>query len=170
MLIGTGKGQQQVEQSSDNRCVFVRTYTSIFHINCSFTCTFVLVTLKCITNCLNLTFHTLTYLHFAQKWHFFEISTRVWLTDGRMDGRTDRRMDIPSYRDARTHLKTWISLWITLRIEKEATYWTTCMPLPIQWRACKIRLHCFGLSVRWLVDNTFYLQWNWSTSKFCRMY
>jgi len=26
-------------------------------------------------------------------------------TDGRTDGRTDRRTDIPSYRDARTHLK-----------------------------------------------------------------
>ena len=27
-------------------------------------------------------------------------------TDGRTDGRTDRRTDRPSYRDARTHLKT----------------------------------------------------------------
>ena len=27
-------------------------------------------------------------------------------TDGRTDGPTDRRTDIPSYRDARTHLKT----------------------------------------------------------------
>ena len=26
-------------------------------------------------------------------------------TDGPTDGRTDRRTDIPSYRDARTHLK-----------------------------------------------------------------
>ena len=87
----TLKQKKQVEQSSNNRCVLERTCTSICNINCSFTCTFVLVTLKCITNCLNLTFHTLTYLHFAQKWHFFEISTRVWLTDGRMDGRTDGR-------------------------------------------------------------------------------
>ena len=114
--------QKQVEQSSDNRCVLVRPCTSICNTNCSFTCTFVLVTLKCITNCLNLTFHTLTYLHFAQKWHFFEISTRVWLTDGRTDGRTDGQTDTPSYRDARTHLKTWISLRITFRMEKEATY------------------------------------------------
>ena len=31
----------------------------------------------------------------------------TWLrTDGRTDGRTDRRTDRPSYRDARTHLKS----------------------------------------------------------------
>ena len=39
-------------------------------------------------------------------------------SDGRTDGRTDRRTDIPSYRDARTHLKrngTWLGegrVWI----------------------------------------------------------
>ena len=31
-----------------------------------------------------------------------------WLrTDGSTDGRTDRRTDRPSFRDARTHLKTY---------------------------------------------------------------
>ena len=34
---------------------------------------------------------------FGQKWRFCMVSTRVWPTDG--------RTDIPSYRDARTHLK-----------------------------------------------------------------
>ena len=29
------------------------------------------------------------------------------LMDGRMDGRTDIQTDRPSYRDARTHLKSW---------------------------------------------------------------
>ena len=45
---------------------------------------------------------------------FLRNSTRVWRTDGptdgptdrRTDGRTDGRTDTPSYRDARTHLKT----------------------------------------------------------------
>ena len=36
--------------------------------------------------------------------HFSEINSCV--TDGPTDGRTDRRTDTPSYRDARTHLKT----------------------------------------------------------------
>ena len=41
---------------------------------------------------------TLNFTHFLQK--------RDIHTDGRMDGRTDGRTDTPSYKDARTHLKT----------------------------------------------------------------
>ena len=42
---------------------------------------------------------TLNFMHFLQK--------RDIRTDGPTDGRTDRRRtDTPSYRDARTHLKT----------------------------------------------------------------
>jgi len=46
-----------------------------------------------------------TASRFGQKRWFCKVSTRVWPTDQRMDGRTDRRTDTPSYRDARTHLK-----------------------------------------------------------------
>ena len=38
-----------------------------------------------------------SFLHFSRK--------RYGRTDGRTDGQTDRPRDIPSYRDARTHLK-----------------------------------------------------------------
>ena len=51
---------------------------------------------------------------FGQKLDFGLVSTRVWPTDGRTDGRTDRptdgRTDTPSYRDARTHLKSYANL------------------------------------------------------------
>ena len=43
---------------------------------------------------------------FSQKRHFCMVSTRVWPTDRPMDGRMDGRTDIPSYRDARTHVKS----------------------------------------------------------------
>ena len=88
--------EKQVEQSSDYGCVLVRTCTSTFTCNFFSHC-FVLLLLKCSLNILAFTFHTLTCLYFAQNRHFFMISTRLWL----MDGRTDT----PSYRDARTHLK-----------------------------------------------------------------
>ena len=39
-------------------------------------------------------------------------------TDGPTDGRTDRRTDMPSYRDARTHLKTKIDD----RMDREVSY------------------------------------------------
>ena len=42
------------------------------------------------------------HARFGQKRHFRTVSTRVWPTDRRKDGRTNT----PSYRDARTHLKT----------------------------------------------------------------
>ena len=63
-----------------------------------FTQCFVLLLLKCSSNCLVLTFHTLTYPYFAQNRYFFMISTHLWPTDG--------RTDTPSYRDARSHLKS----------------------------------------------------------------
>ena len=43
---------------------------------------------------------------------FFPVRKKMRLTDGPMDGPTDRRLDQqmnrPSYRDAWTHLKTWV--------------------------------------------------------------
>ena len=98
---------EQVIQSSAKRCVLERTCI-ICTIDCIFTFTFVPVRLKCISNCLTFTFHTLTYLHFAQQRRISEISTRLWRTDGRTDGRTGT----PSYRDARTHLKTFFLIMI----------------------------------------------------------
>ena len=84
----------------------MRTCSSISSVNCSFTCIFVLVPLKCSTNCLDLRFHTLTYLYFAQKRHFFQdfrpTDRRTdqltegwtnWRMDRRTDGWTDRWMD-----------------------------------------------------------------------------
>ena len=84
---------EQVEQSSDYRCVLVHTCTSTFIL----THCFLLLPLKCSLDCLTFTFHTLTCLYFAQNRHFFMISTRLWPTDGR----TDRRTDGPT--DGRTH-------------------------------------------------------------------
>ena len=52
---------------------------------------------------------TMRFCHFLQK-HYGR-------TDGPTDGPTDGRMDTPSYRDARTHLKT-----ILMKISKISTY------------------------------------------------
>ena len=56
----------------------------------------------------------LFYLQIVRFWCFLkrrngptDLRTDLW-TDGRTDGRTDLRTDRPSYRDARTHLKTKI--------------------------------------------------------------
>ena len=46
-------------------------------------------------------FFNISVLDFIEKQHNLTVSTRVWLTDERTEGRTDT----PSHRDARTHLK-----------------------------------------------------------------
>ena len=109
---------KQVEQSSDNRCVLMRTCTSICSINCSFTCTFVLVLLNCSTNCLNLRFHTLTYLYFVQKWRFFKISSVT-------DRPTDRPTDTPSYRYSRSRLEipTWGNPYLEKWLPQRPNIW-----------------------------------------------
>ena len=55
-----------------------------------------------------------------------EISEIELVCDLRTDRPTDRRTDIPSYRDARTHLKTYennyeICLCLRLRLNEVAT-------------------------------------------------
>ena len=101
---------KQVEQSSDNRCVLMRTCTSICSINCSFTCTFVLVLLNCSTNCLNLRFHTLTYLYFVQKWRFFKISDRP--TNRQTNRLTDRLTDRLTNRLTDRLTDRWTDGWM----------------------------------------------------------
>ena len=116
-----------VEQSSDNRCVLERTCTSICTFYSIFTCT-------CFQ--LYYYYVPYPHIYFAKNGVFFRRYqferdghalltrpntrhkmrlARVWekalptygRTDGRIDGRTDGRTDRPSYRDARTHLKTY---------------------------------------------------------------
>ena len=61
--------------------------------NYIFTCSFVLLLLKCYLECLTIMFDTLNYLHFAWNRRFFMISTRFNRTDRRADGRTNGRTD-----------------------------------------------------------------------------
>ena len=68
----------------------------------TFICSFVLLLLKSSSDSHTFLFQTLIYRNFGQKRRFWSISTRLWRTDRPTDGRTDT----PSYRDARTHLKT----------------------------------------------------------------
>ena len=54
------------------------------------------------------------FLGFPDKIHeekpsFLDFENNWLRTDGRTDGPTDRRTDRPSYRDARTHLKSGLS-------------------------------------------------------------
>ena len=68
-------------------------------------------------------------------------STRVWRTHGRTDGRTDRRTDrrtdIPSYRDARTHIKLFF------KISRDRSAWEGAKNgnwrFPLEKRAVKKR-------------------------------
>ena len=62
----------------------MRTYTS----TCIFSHCFVLSLLKNSLDCLTFTFHTLTYLYFAQTRHFFMILTRLWPTNRWTGGHT----------------------------------------------------------------------------------
>ena len=66
--------------------------------------------------------HARTASNFGRKRLFCRISTRVWPTDRQTDGRTDRRMDgrtdRPTYRDARTHLKSHPTLRRRLRMRQ----------------------------------------------------
>ena len=77
-------------------------------------------------------FQTLTYFNSGQKGTLKNmISTRSWPTDGLKDRRTDRctdrQTDIPSYRDARTHLKILSKkkLWAMFRQKsiKKLCHW-----------------------------------------------
>ena len=101
LVITCSDGQKkQVKSSSDNRCVLVHTCTSIYNINCSFTCTVVLVPLKCSTNCLDLTFHTLIFILLKNGVFLSRFQLECdRATDGRTDGHT------LLWRNSRTHLK-----------------------------------------------------------------
>ena len=78
--------KQQVEQSSDHKCVLVHTCTCTN--NWIFTCCFVLLLIKCYSEGLITMFHTLNHLYFDQNRRFFMIPTRLWPTDGSTEGHT----------------------------------------------------------------------------------
>merc|ERR1711872_886305 len=103
-----GCRKKQVEQSSDYRCVLLRTYTSICTCICTNTCT---STPNCCLISHTFMLHTFLYhitlLKIGQIRDFNSCVTdrrTDGRTDRRTDGPTDRRKDTPSYRDARTHL------------------------------------------------------------------
>ena len=79
------KDRKQVEQSSDNRCVLLRTARVLVFESSFAWHIFLFLMLFCSISA-----------------HFSEIQL---VCDLPTDGRTDGRTDTPSYRDARTHLK-----------------------------------------------------------------
>ena len=87
--------QEHVEQSSDYRCVFWHSRTSIGTSICTSTPNSSLISHILI-------FYTFTYHYYAE---YGPISRFQLVCDGWTDGWTDGRMDLPFYRDARMHLK-----------------------------------------------------------------
>ena len=60
------------------------------------------------------------------RYPFYLYSLRVWRTDGTRELRTDGRTDIPSYRDARMHLKRWLAFLSSEGIEFQNFFIRIC--------------------------------------------